>query len=198
MVTPHSGTNMIKGDFPSDFDQLYYCLQYRLGGGLNLQGNFQLDWWFYDPLGGFATNGNDSSYRDYVAINTYTTDLSTMDYPTSANQTLSGIIQRLSLGAAPNSSAGVDYNFYQARIVGCPALGTTTETSIPRLRAASAGTMAASSHWGRPPTASRLCSLHRTAYGEPECHSTPAAGDHRRLAIDRGQSCIWKYVRLFR
>jgi hypothetical protein len=115
-VTPHSGTNMVRGlSTGGDFDQEYYNLTYRLRGGVIPKGNFLVEWWFYDPAGAGST-----AYKDYVALATYTNDLSAMDYPNSANQALpgNGISQRLSLGAAPNTSAGVDYNFYQARIVG--------------------------------------------------------------------------------
>src|SRR3954468_9661987 len=48
-VTPHSGNNMIRGSAPSDLDQNWYNLAYRLNGGNPFSGNVQFDWWFYDP-----------------------------------------------------------------------------------------------------------------------------------------------------
>jgi hypothetical protein len=120
--TPHSGTNMIRGlSGGGDFDQAYYNLAYRLSGEQVLNGNFSVEWWFYDPVGGYSTNGFNNSYRDYVAIDYYTGIPGNADYagPDSA-PTLGTVLQRISLGAAPNSSAGVNYDYYQGRIVGSP------------------------------------------------------------------------------
>jgi hypothetical protein len=115
MVTPHSGTNMIRGIASSDFDQEYYNLPYRLRAGQVLQGNYQVDWWFYDPLGAVNT----SEYRDYVALGYYSSIPGNTDYAGADNApTVTGIAQRISLGAAPNTSTGVDFTKYQARIVG--------------------------------------------------------------------------------
>ena len=112
-VTPHSGTNMIRARAPSDIDQVYYNLEYRLHGGQVFYGNLQVDWWFYDPAGpGSAT------YKDYVALGSYANPPADRDYLEVANYVLGTVSQRVSLGAAPNNSAGVDYNFYQARVLG--------------------------------------------------------------------------------
>ena len=114
-VTPHSGTNMVRGlSFGSDFDQAYYNLAYRLRGGAVFQGIFLVEWWFYDPAGPDST-----AYKDYIAVATYSSIPGNTDYTrTAAAPTVTGISQRVSLGAAPNNSAGVDYTKYQARIVG--------------------------------------------------------------------------------
>jgi hypothetical protein len=105
---------MIHGIAPSEFDQVYYNLAYRLHGGQVLQGNFSVDWWFYDPDGPGSTN-----YKDYIALDYYPLVPGDADYSGPDNAPTRGtIVQRLSLGAAPNTSAGVDYTKYQARIVG--------------------------------------------------------------------------------
>jgi hypothetical protein len=131
-VTPHSGTNMIHGIAPSDVDQIYYNLAYRLREGQVLQGNFFVEWWFYDPDGAGST-----TYRDYVAIDYYSGIPGATDYAGTDDTPARGtILQRLSLGAAPNPSAGIDYTKYQARIVSSPLgfgqgnFNTTTTRSI--------------------------------------------------------------------
>src|SRR3954454_8670535 len=43
-VLPHSGNNMIRGSAPSDLDQNWYNLAYRLNGGSPFSGNLQFDW----------------------------------------------------------------------------------------------------------------------------------------------------------
>ena len=52
-VTPHSGTNMVRGcyncQYDSDVD--WFNLSYRCATGGVYSGNIALDWWFYDPLG---------------------------------------------------------------------------------------------------------------------------------------------------
>src|SRR3954451_8110655 len=40
-VNPHSGNNMIRGSAPTDFDQNWYNLAYRLNGGNKYTGNIQ-------------------------------------------------------------------------------------------------------------------------------------------------------------
>jgi hypothetical protein len=58
-ITPHSGTNMIRGGqdgsggwysgWDNDIDHVN--LAYRFHGGAPLKANFSIDWWFYDTLG---------------------------------------------------------------------------------------------------------------------------------------------------
>jgi len=111
-VTPHSGNQMIRGSAPSDLDENWYNLAYRLNGGNPFMGNFRLDWWFYDPLG----PGN-SAFRDYVALGNYSTTPTTTDYPgTGSLNTGATVYQRMSLGAS--TGTGFDLNVYQVRIVG--------------------------------------------------------------------------------
>lgn len=135
-VNPHSGTNMIKGSAPSDFDQNWFNLAYRLNGGNNYFGNIALDWWFYDPAGA----GN-TGYRDYVALGDYFSTPTDTDYPasTSGNLNPGGANQRLSLGASFFSDPTFNPNFYQARVAGADDPGiagtggwfnTTTARSV--------------------------------------------------------------------
>jgi hypothetical protein len=113
-VTPHGGTNMLIASAPSDFDENWYNLSYRLRGGQMFYGNFKLDWWFYDPSG-----PGDSSYREYVALGNYSTAPTTTDYPgTGSLNAGSTVYQRLSLGEANNQAAGYDNTKYQCRNVG--------------------------------------------------------------------------------
>src|SRR5438046_10454747 len=58
-VSPHGGVNMTRGSMPSDLDQDWYNLSYRLNGGNYYTGNIMMDWYFYDPLGSVG-----SGYRD--------------------------------------------------------------------------------------------------------------------------------------
>src|SRR5438477_2299764 len=48
-VQPHSGQQMIRGQGPSDIDQNWYNLAYRLNSGLPFMENVSLDRWFHDP-----------------------------------------------------------------------------------------------------------------------------------------------------
>ena len=115
-VTPHGGTNMITGSAPSDGDQNWYNIIYRLRGGQPVYGNCMLDWWFYDPSG-----SGDSGYRDNVALINYSTVPTGTDYPgTGSLNAGATVYQRATLGAANNTSAGYDNMKYQARNVSGP------------------------------------------------------------------------------
>ena len=110
-VTPHSGNNMIRGSAPSDLDENWYNLAYRLNSGNPYTGNIQYNWWFYDPLGSGGSN-----YRDYAALGYYNTAPGNTDYPGTGSLNGSTQIQRLSLGAS--NPSGFDSTVYQARVVG--------------------------------------------------------------------------------
>jgi hypothetical protein len=114
-VPTHSGNQMIRGaanTSPAQFDQDYYNLAYRLNGGSNYTGGVALKWFFYDPLGAGGT-----AFQDYMALGRYTSVPTNTDYPANINtNTLSGVIQRLSLGAS--NPAGSNSAVYQARVVG--------------------------------------------------------------------------------
>ena len=110
-VTAHSGTQMIRASAPSDFDQNWYNLSYRLNSGSAYAGSIAYDWWFYDPLGSGGAN-----FRDYAALGFYNTAPGNTDYPGTGSLNSSTQIQRLSLGASTPS--GYDSTKYQARVVG--------------------------------------------------------------------------------
>lgn len=113
-VTPHSGNNMIRGSAPSDLDQNWYNLAYRLNGGAVFTGNLQFDWWFYDPIGQATGSTN---FRDYAAIGYYNTAPGGTDYPgTGSLNTGVTQIQRLGLGAFNGNAAS--QTVYCARVVG--------------------------------------------------------------------------------
>jgi hypothetical protein len=114
-VNPHSGTNMLTAFAPSNFDEDWYNLSYRLRGGQMFYGNFKLDWWFYDPTG-----AGDSSYQEYVALGNYGAAPTTTDYPGTGSLNGGSVPQRLSLGEASNQAAGYDNTKYQCRNVTAP------------------------------------------------------------------------------
>jgi hypothetical protein len=128
-VTPHGGTNMLVASAPSDLDEDWYNLSYRLRGGQVFYGNFELDWWFYDPSG-----PGDSNYRDYVALGNYSTTPTTTDYPgTGSLNSGSTVYQRLSLGESSNQATGYDNTKYQCRNVGATGYtGGWNNTSATR------------------------------------------------------------------
>jgi hypothetical protein len=114
-VTPHGGTNMIRGCYNClyDNDVDWFNLSYRCATGGVYTGNVALEWWFYDPLG--SLGGGD--YVDYVAIGNYSpvppdTDYDAITWPTVTSQ-------RMSLGSfALRFNTNIDATKYQARIVG--------------------------------------------------------------------------------
>jgi hypothetical protein len=113
-VIPHSGTNMLVGNAPSDFDEEWYNVMYRLHGGVPYAGNVAFDWWFYDPLG-----PNGTTFRDYGALGYYGAAPATADYPGTGSLNGGSISQRLSLGATYfSANSSYDGTKYQARIVG--------------------------------------------------------------------------------
>jgi hypothetical protein len=112
-VTPISGNQMVRGRAPSDFDQDWFNLAYRLNGGQPFQENVVMAWWFYDPLGAGGTD-----YKDFAALAFYSDAPSDTDAPATYNLNHSALVQRLSLGASSVQDAGFDSNYYQARVVG--------------------------------------------------------------------------------
>src|SRR4051794_28735466 len=112
-VLPHSGNNMIRGSAPSDLDQNWYNLAYRLNGGAPFTGNIQFDWYFFDPVGQGTGSTN---FRDYAALGFYNTAPSNTDYPGTGSLNSSTQIQRLGLGAFNGNAAS--QTVYNARIVG--------------------------------------------------------------------------------
>jgi hypothetical protein len=130
----HSGSQMVSGHFANDFDQNWLNIANRFGGGANIQGGIDLDWWFYDPAGAGNTN-----FSDYVALGNYSVAgsaaASGLDYTAASGGNLNtgGASQRLSLGAA--NVTGGDPNFYQARVVGATdGLGGGQWFNLPMAR----------------------------------------------------------------
>jgi hypothetical protein len=124
-VTPHSGQQMLQGRAPSDIDQDWYNLAYRLNNGSPFPGNIALDWWFYDPLDPNDPNADPTSLYDFVALGLYDSAPGNTDAPGddgvhSAYNLNHGFtqIQRLCLGAGLPTVAGYDPTMYQARVVG--------------------------------------------------------------------------------
>ena len=114
-VTPHSGTNMVRGCYNCLYDQdvQWLNLSFRCATGGVYTGNISLEWWFYDPLG--SLGGGD--YIDFVALGSYAPVPPDMDYDPSTWPSV--VSQRLSLGAdSLRLNTNIDATVYQARIVG--------------------------------------------------------------------------------
>lgn len=110
-INPHSrgdGTgHMVGGDggYVHCVDDIN--IAYRLNAGQRYQGNFKMDWWYFDPVGPTAS----PTLGDYMVIGYYNLP-SDHDYDsTAANGT-----KILWLGAYP--FAGCDPSVYQAKITG--------------------------------------------------------------------------------
>jgi hypothetical protein len=82
-ITPHSGTNMIRGNVVGDADALWVDLAYRFHGGQPIKGNCLLDWWCYDPY----TSAARTAFKDYVSLYYYNNEKfpATSDWPTAWN-----------------------------------------------------------------------------------------------------------------
>lgn len=114
-VTPHSGTNMVRGCYNCQYDNDtdWYNLSFRCATGGVYYGNIVLDWWFYDPLG--SLGGGD--YIDYVALCNYAPVPPDADYDLNGWPAVNS--QQMSLGAdALRLNTSIDATLYQARIVG--------------------------------------------------------------------------------
>src|SRR5258706_4116497 len=114
-VTPHGGTNMIRGCYNClyDNDVDWFNLSYRCATGGVYTGNIAMEWWFYDPLG--SLGGGD--YVDYIALGNYSSVPPDTDYDALAWPAV--VSQRLSLGSfALRFNTNIDATRYQARVVG--------------------------------------------------------------------------------
>jgi hypothetical protein len=115
-VTPHSGTNMVRGCYNClyDKDVDWYNLSFRNATGGVYFANFALDWWFYDPLG----SGGGGDYVDYVVVGNYDSVPTNLDYVDLFTFPVP-LSQRLTLGAdALRYNTDIDATMYQARIIG--------------------------------------------------------------------------------
>jgi len=118
-VTPHSGTNMIRGrllngitDQP-DFDVEFFNIAFRLNSNV-YSGNILLDYWFYDPVG---TN-NAGVFQDYVSL-AYFTDIPTnADYNGAPDGDAGIELQAVSLGAGDPTPGHANTNVYQSQVEG--------------------------------------------------------------------------------
>lgn len=117
-VTPHSGTQMLKGAATGDIDQNVVNLAHRLNSDTPITGNIALDFWFYD-----ANGSGDSHSVGYAELGYYDGVPNNTDYNASHNLAFSTNIQRLILGTTNNT--GADLTHYQARVIGgTPTVGT--------------------------------------------------------------------------
>jgi hypothetical protein len=123
LVSPHGGTNMVRGDISGNAsDTIYYNLAYRLNATNGFSGNLILDWWFYDPVGTNVNAGNGvfpSQYQDTISLIAYTNIPPTNAdyYPDPAPAGGPGSpIEALSLGAASLQGAGYIATNYQAQV----------------------------------------------------------------------------------
>jgi len=114
-VSPHGGTNMVRGHPPNGgfFDTIYYNIAYRLNNTNGFSGNVQLDWWFYDPLG---TNASANHYRDNISLISYLNVPTDTDY-FGAPDDPGFPAERLSLGADSIERPGYKSTNYQAQIL---------------------------------------------------------------------------------
>jgi hypothetical protein len=126
-VTPHSGTNMIRGNVAGDADLLWCNMAYRFHSGQPIKGNCKLDWWYYDP----NTSSTKTAFKDYVSFYYYNTESfpAVADWPASWNSQGSmfwdsangmdwALEQSVSLGASGYDQPGGNYDptQYQVRL----------------------------------------------------------------------------------
>ena len=128
-VTPHGGTNMVRGDLGFGFDQDFYNLAYRLNGSNAYTGELTFDWYFYDPTG---TN-NGSEYQDYIDLANYQGVPNNTDYtvdPTQPpNADIGAPTAQLGLGASTSQSGSFNATKYQALFLGVTNVPGATNTS---------------------------------------------------------------------
>lgn len=119
-VNPHSGSKLMCSWPGNCLD--YTNIAYRLNGGRNVNGNFLVDWWFYDMRGpsnnttgtGFPYVADSLSLQNYKSIST-TSDYGTLPVHFADPGDFNAI---LSLGCAREVHNGWDYTKYQARVLG--------------------------------------------------------------------------------
>ena len=139
-VTPHSGTNMLRGGqdgsggwyggWDNDIDHVN--LAYRFHGGTPLKANFSIDWWFYDLLGTTYNPDPDAGsgcFGDHAGIEYSTLAPSDADYANSGFIGTPGedeatgptddsymVTARLAIGAYEYAGA-YDTNVYQVQVL---------------------------------------------------------------------------------
>jgi hypothetical protein len=145
-ITPHSGTNMIRGSRSAtsgwysgwDNDIDHVNIAYRFHGGAPFKGSFSIDWWFFDELGNTYPGDLDAgplSFGDHAGIEYSLLAPTNTDYANGGYIGTPGdnggsagdsymVTARLAIGAAePNSGGYVETN-YQVQVQGATDAGT--------------------------------------------------------------------------
>jgi hypothetical protein len=146
-VSPHSGTNMMRGNqdgvgswisaWDNDIDHVN--LAYRFRNGTPLKANFSIDWWFYDVCGNLypATDmgAGPANFGDHAGIEYSTMAPANTDYVNGGYIGTPGpdgtgngddymVTARLAIGAYQATSSGYDYSVYQVQVQGATDTGT--------------------------------------------------------------------------
>jgi len=147
-VSPHSGTNMMRGNQDgvgswfsgSDNDIDHVNLAYRFHNGTPLKANFSIDWWFYDVCGNqYPADDMDAgpaNFGDHAGIEYSTVAPSNTDYVNSGFIGTPGpnpngavgdeyqVTARLAIGACQPNSGGCILTNYQVQVLGATDAGT--------------------------------------------------------------------------
>ncbi len=116
IVTPHGGTNMVRGGtFDDDWE--FFNLAYRLNRSNVYSGNVSLDWWFFDPIGAKTNSNAAPQYQDYVSLAYWIPSITNMDYFILDGQVDQDYTNaQLSIGASTSQISGYKSTNYQAQI----------------------------------------------------------------------------------
>ena len=147
-ITPHSGTNMIRGSRSdtsgwssgSDNDIDHVNLAYRFHGGAPLKSNFSIDWWFYDECGNtYPADDMDAgpaNFGDHAGIEYSLRAPANTDYANNGSIGTPGenpyglngdeylVTARLAIGACQPNSGGCSLTNYQVQVQGATDAGT--------------------------------------------------------------------------
>jgi len=114
-VVPHSGSQMTRGNVPTQANQVWYNAAYRNNGGAKYAGNLQMDFWFYDPNGRGASSPD---YQDFAGLGYYSTNSTVADYSTANLNSDAPTSQRLALGASSDQVGAFNDQVYQVQMTG--------------------------------------------------------------------------------
>ena len=145
-ITPHSGTNMIRGSRSAtsgwysgwDNDIDHVNIAYRFNGGAPFKGSFAIDWWFLDELGNTYPGDPDAGpgcFGDHAGIEYSLLAPTNTDYANNGyigtpgdNGSTAGdsymVTARLAIGAAEPNSGGYEVTNYQVQVQGATDAGT--------------------------------------------------------------------------
>ena len=129
MVTPFSGTKMVRGSGrAADFDQDYFNLVYWLNASNNyapFTGNFYVDWRFFDCVGQGTNSATPDQYDDFLALCYYSSIPPNQSYNPNLPTSGAGFPPvRISIGGTGNTTpvydgtsdqSGYDSRKYQTR-----------------------------------------------------------------------------------